>query len=130
MQRIDPITTIALQELGQVVLELRRELGITQRSLAVMSGLSQPTISRVERGLTPGMPLRTFARLVAGITRSVALADDFHRLQLLRPSPYWTVLQGAFGIEGRIHRRLAVRDAQREAERQKRLRTLARKLRA
>ena len=38
--------------ISQALREARREAGITQRELAARSGVAQPAIARIERGLT------------------------------------------------------------------------------
>jgi transcriptional regulator with XRE-family HTH domain len=125
---LDRASAIALEELGHAVVWLRREHALSQRGLATRCGLSQPTISRVERGLAPGMSVRTFARLLASMTGRVADSDEFRR-GWPRPAPYWNVLHGSFGIGGRIARRLADAEGEREVAREASLRALAAELR-
>jgi transcriptional regulator with XRE-family HTH domain len=48
---------------GSVVREARRRAGLTQRRLAALAGVSQPTIARVEAGVTKPA-LDEVARLV------------------------------------------------------------------
>jgi transcriptional regulator with XRE-family HTH domain len=61
---------------GLIVREARRRAGLTQRRLAALAGVSQPTIARIESGVsTPG--LDEVARLVAvcGLQLRVSLVE-------------------------------------------------------
>jgi len=46
---------------------LRRERGWTQHELARRSGVDQPTISRIENGITRGVGLGTIERLAQAL---------------------------------------------------------------
>jgi transcriptional regulator with XRE-family HTH domain len=52
------------QRFGRSVRALRQRLGWRQADLAARCGLSQPTISRVERGVVAGTPLGAVERIV------------------------------------------------------------------
>jgi transcriptional regulator with XRE-family HTH domain len=76
-------------EVGMRFRHGRRQAGISQRRLADRSGVSQSEISRLERGMTPGMSAyRVFAI-------ALALGDQFpfgvcphpHRCAYRNPSP-------------------------------------------
>ena len=74
---VDPVTREALQVLGAVFRKLRAERGLSQRALAGRCGLSQSTISKLERGLAEGLRAAWIARLLAGLDGSVRnLPDD------------------------------------------------------
>jgi len=65
----------ALEMVGQAVRLARQRASMSQRVLAARAGVSQTTISRLERGVVPGMGLEQFARI------AMVLADDlFSRL--------------------------------------------------
>ncbi len=65
----------ALEMVGQAVRLARQRASMSQRVLAARSGVSQTTISRLERGVVPGMGLEQFARI------AMVLANDlFSRL--------------------------------------------------
>jgi transcriptional regulator with XRE-family HTH domain len=68
---IDEPTRDALRVLGHVLRTLRAERGLSQRALATRCGLSQPTISRLERGLAEGVRVAWIARLLAGLDTRV-----------------------------------------------------------
>ena len=58
--------------LGASLAEARRERGLKQRELAVLSGVDQGDISRIERGvLAPTTP--TLLRLAAGLNARIAV---------------------------------------------------------
>jgi transcriptional regulator with XRE-family HTH domain len=52
---------------GTTIRDGRHRLGITQSELARRAGVSQATISRVERGLAAAIPLATAGRLMDGL---------------------------------------------------------------
>jgi transcriptional regulator with XRE-family HTH domain len=61
---VDPASERGLKAIGQAVRRRRRQLVLSQRELAVLSGLSQSMISRLETGRLRGLRWRRFARLV------------------------------------------------------------------
>ena len=73
---VDPVTREALQVLGAVFRKLRAERGLSQRALAGRCGLSQSTISKLERGLAEGLRAAWIARLLAGLDGSVRIPPD------------------------------------------------------
>jgi transcriptional regulator with XRE-family HTH domain len=73
-----PRTGAVLRNLGRRVTHLRLALGISQRSLAAMTGIDQSVISRFENGRAAGMRVDKLAAILA------ALGVD--RLDRLQPS--------------------------------------------
>jgi transcriptional regulator with XRE-family HTH domain len=73
---IDPVTREALEVLGAVFRQLRAERGLSQRALASRCGLSQPTISKLERGQAEGLRAAWIARVLAGLDGSVRILPD------------------------------------------------------
>ena len=65
-----------LLELGAAIREGRRQHGLTQMRLEALSGVDQTSISRLERGLAPGMKVSRLARILAVLPRSGLLAAD------------------------------------------------------
>ena len=63
----DDVVNEGLYRLGDAVYEARRRAGWTQRQLATRSGIDQPTISRLERGMLPGISLRRLAVLFVAL---------------------------------------------------------------
>ena len=57
-----PLTN--LPELGMEVARLRREKGLTQRQLSVQSGLTQPTLAKLEKGSLSEFGSRKLLRLL------------------------------------------------------------------
>jgi transcriptional regulator with XRE-family HTH domain len=74
--RIDPVTREALEVLGAVFRQLRAERGLSQRALAGRCGLSQSTISKLERGRAEGLRAAWIARLLAGLDGTVRILPD------------------------------------------------------
>jgi transcriptional regulator with XRE-family HTH domain len=68
----------ALAVIGQALRVARQRAGISQRRLAVRSGVSQSAISRIERGSVRGIALLYFARLVATLGDSMPLVGCPH----------------------------------------------------
>jgi transcriptional regulator with XRE-family HTH domain len=50
--------------IGHIVLDGRREAGMTQRQLGALTGLNQSTISRLERGKLPGLSMKNLATII------------------------------------------------------------------
>lgn len=69
----------SLLELGAAIREGRRQHGLTQTRLEALSGVDQSSISRLERGLAPGMKVSRLARILAVIPRSGLLPADDRR---------------------------------------------------
>ncbi|HEY7969976.1 MAG TPA: helix-turn-helix transcriptional regulator [Candidatus Limnocylindrales bacterium] len=63
----DPAAQRGAEALGRAVVNARRRAGMSQRALAGRSGVDQPTISRLERGVLPGISLRRLAAIVAAL---------------------------------------------------------------
>jgi transcriptional regulator with XRE-family HTH domain len=59
-----------LREIGVAIREGRRQHGLTQMRLEALSGVDQTSISRLERGLAPGMKVSRLARILAVLPRS------------------------------------------------------------
>jgi transcriptional regulator with XRE-family HTH domain len=74
--RLDPVTREALEVLGAVFRGLRAERGLSQRALASRCGLSQSTISKLERGRAEGLRAAWIARLLAGLDGRVEILPD------------------------------------------------------
>ena len=53
--------------MGANVRRARLALALTQEQLQNLSGVSQPTISRLERGLAPGLRLERLAAIIAAL---------------------------------------------------------------
>ena len=81
---IDDWTIAALREFGDMIRELRRSHGWTQRALARRCGVSQSTISRLEAGLAPGMGVVWVARLLAAMQKDLGNDHVDWRLVLER----------------------------------------------
>lgn len=69
----------ALRAIGRQVLSARNSLGISQSALEKLTGLDQTTISRVERGLAPSLPLERLARLFAALGTNLEVGADQYR---------------------------------------------------
>jgi transcriptional regulator with XRE-family HTH domain len=52
----------------------REELGLTQHSLAALTGIQQPMIARIERGQMPTAP--TLQRLAKGLRTGILFTDN------------------------------------------------------
>ena len=59
----DPLDQEALERLGRAVRAARQAQGLTQMRLERRTGVDQTTISRIERGLEPGLALVRLARI-------------------------------------------------------------------
>jgi transcriptional regulator with XRE-family HTH domain len=58
--------------LGRALRDARREHGLTQRQLATLSGVAQPTISNIERGVS-SVSLDTLLRILAALRLELVL---------------------------------------------------------
>jgi hypothetical protein len=58
---------LALERLGQAVRRARERSALSQRALEGLTGVDQTAISRMERGLVPGMALAKFARVAVAL---------------------------------------------------------------
>jgi len=72
----DPTTRIAIERLGRELAELCAARGMSQRRLAATSGVSQATISRLMRGMTPRTRLSTVARVLEALDGHVAVTPS------------------------------------------------------
>ena len=61
--RLD-MAEIGLEAIGRWVFDSRRRAGLTQLQLERMTNVDQTTISRLERGVLPGLALKRVAALV------------------------------------------------------------------
>ena len=78
-RQVDPDGAIrkTLEYLGDEVRLARLERGLSQAALAEWSGISQSTVSRFERGLTPGTGLITLGRLLQALgCRAILRPND------------------------------------------------------
>ena len=114
--------------LGSVFLELRRSRGLTQRRLAWRSGLSQPTISRLETGKAPWLSAVQIARLLAGLDLD---RDELGFKPKLAPSQDagWRLLMERFDAARRRRELRTLAETAREA-REQALRDFALRLKA
>ena len=64
---IDPRVQADLEALGADIRRIRTALRVTQRDLEALAWLDQSSISRIERGLMPRLPMYKFARLRAAV---------------------------------------------------------------
>ncbi len=64
LESMGPVERFLPSFVGRTVRDGRRRLGLTQRQLAGRAGVSQATISRVERGRAAGIPLARVARVL------------------------------------------------------------------
>lgn len=60
---VDPLALEAVFRFGEFIERRRHDLGMTQHHLARTAGVSQSTISRIERGLMPYATLAVVARI-------------------------------------------------------------------
>ena len=109
---LDPWTQEALRELGGVLSRLRAEAGLTQSALAGRCGLSQPTISKLERGLAPGVRVAWVARLLVGLHRH---ADPGQHPWEVRTATTAQLLLRRFATRGALADRMRHADAERRA---------------
>ena len=65
----------AAMELGRWITEARRLGGFSQAGLAARVGVSQSTISRLERGLVPNARLWTVASAIIYLRVEIAAAE-------------------------------------------------------
>jgi len=100
LNQLDPLTLDALRALGSVFEGMRRSRGMSQRRLAIRSGLSQSTISRLEAGKAPWLRAETLARLLAGIDQVIDEGQPRHR-EATGP-PGWELLVRRFEFARRV----------------------------
>jgi transcriptional regulator with XRE-family HTH domain len=62
---LPPEVQAGLDILGGDIRNMRLSDDVTQRELGELAWMDQSTVSRVERGLMPGLPLNRYARLRA-----------------------------------------------------------------
>jgi transcriptional regulator with XRE-family HTH domain len=60
-----------VRDVGRRIAELRTRRGLTQRQLAVASGVPASVVQRVEEGRYKGVALRAVARLAVALTATV-----------------------------------------------------------
>jgi predicted transcriptional regulator len=65
--QLDDRQVFALRTFGRWVRHLRDELALGQAVLGERSGSSQATISRLENGLVPNMPLHRVAQILVAL---------------------------------------------------------------
>ena len=72
--RQDPTGNVAygIELIGRWVREARLRAGMSQATLALLSGLHPSTISRLERGVLQGLRLHRLAMIVVVLERSLA----------------------------------------------------------
>ena len=90
-------TRDALVMLGQAVRRARTRSALSQRDLEALSGVDQTAISRMERGVAPGMGLDKFARVAAVLVADLLVSEPAspeHRYAPLIPAAW---LPPAFG---------------------------------
>lgn len=113
--RVDPVTREALEVLGAVFRQLRAERGLSQRALAGRCGLSQPTISKLERGRAEGLRAAWIARLLAGLDGSVRILPD-ERPVIERCHGFTQLCRAFSRTEGQKRRRVRADRQQAEFE--------------
>ena len=67
--RNDELADLGLIAIGRAVQSSRQAAGLSQRRLANACGIDQGSISRLERGLLPGIRIARVARLIATLGR-------------------------------------------------------------
>ena len=75
-----------LLDLGRTVRNARRSAGWSQRQLADRAGLSQSSISRLERGLLPGLKIKRLGPIVASLG-SLVIRSPSPREEAARSDP-------------------------------------------
>jgi DNA-binding XRE family transcriptional regulator len=63
-QPVDRKVQIGLEFIGQLILQMRRAAGLSQRALGALAGVHQSTISRLERGQLRAMGLLRLAAIL------------------------------------------------------------------
>jgi len=63
----EPDQAYGLRALGAMVRRARRDVGISQHSLARVVGVDQSVISRLENGKLPGLRLRNLGAVIAAL---------------------------------------------------------------
>ena len=83
----DPVAAVGRQAIGAAIKAGRLERRSPQRWLAIEAGVSQPVISRLERGQLNGIRWQTLARIVGvlQIGRGLRLPDLFALSNVAEP---------------------------------------------
>ena len=64
---VDAPTQSVMTAIGQAILDARRATQLSQAVVAERAGVSQSTISRLERGVAPGLRLASLAAAISGM---------------------------------------------------------------
>jgi DNA-binding XRE family transcriptional regulator len=67
-------TLVEQMSLEQDLIALREERGLSQRALAGLIGVKQPTIARIESGKAKNLELKTVVRIATALGASVRIA--------------------------------------------------------
>jgi len=67
-----PVVVQSAKTLGRALRDARRDGGLTQQQLATLTGIAQPTISKVERGVSSAS-LDTLLRIFASLRLELVL---------------------------------------------------------
>jgi hypothetical protein len=86
---IQPEIQADLDAMGARIRHLRLAADATQRELEELAWLDQSSISRVERGLMPRLPMYKYARLLAAAEGRLGRIRKRPRRQRSRPDPWW-----------------------------------------
>ena len=68
MMEVGSATLGGAVRLGERVRRARERVGLNQRQLAELTGISQPTISRVESGVWPALTVTELHRVALVVT--------------------------------------------------------------
>jgi DNA-binding XRE family transcriptional regulator len=74
----DPRIAPSLRALGEAVRQARRDRGLSQAALAELGGVSQSSISRLERGIAPQAPMHRIVTLGLVLGRALPLGSCPH----------------------------------------------------
>lgn len=58
-------------QIARLIIECRKEAGLTQKELAEKSGISQGRISKIENGVTKNIELNTIERIVNSLGKKL-----------------------------------------------------------
>ena len=78
---------LLLGDIGRTIRSVRASIGWSQRHLAARSGVAQPTISQIERGLLPSLTLEAMDRLCVALGVRYSVSWDLPRV-VLRPTDH------------------------------------------